>query len=142
MASQSASKRQTCEKDFSPPDNVLAPRPSLLSLVMSGSTYKVSISCGMGLIYENTCKSRTLFSWSARSFPRKLLSLRRYVNCAFAREEMCDLKLCQRFIRCLRVDLRTCVFCLLVTPPMQMRLKSGVTSTRRRNSSTCFNACW
>jgi len=141
MASQSASKRQTCEKDFSPPDNVLAPRPSLLSFVMSGSTYKVSMSRGMGLICENTCKSRTLFSWSARSFPRKLLSLRRYVNCAFAREEICDLKLCQRFIRCLRVDLRTCVFCLLVTTTDADEIERCSTSTRRRNSSTCFNAC-
>jgi hypothetical protein len=42
MASQSASKRQTCENDFSPPERVLAPRPSLLSLVMSGSTCEVS----------------------------------------------------------------------------------------------------
>lgn len=40
MASQSASSRQTCEKDFSPPDRVFAPRPVLSSFVMSGSTWK------------------------------------------------------------------------------------------------------
>jgi hypothetical protein len=39
IASQSESKRHTCEKDFSPPDKVLAPRP-VLSLVISGSTYE------------------------------------------------------------------------------------------------------
>jgi len=39
MASQSDSKRQICEKDFSPPERVFVPRP-VLSLVMSGSTFK------------------------------------------------------------------------------------------------------
>lgn len=40
MASQRANRRQTCENDFSPPDSVLAPRPVLLSFVISGSTYR------------------------------------------------------------------------------------------------------
>lgn len=38
MASQRARRRQICEKDFSPPERVLAPRPVSLDLVMSGST--------------------------------------------------------------------------------------------------------
>lgn len=38
MASQSDSKRQIWEKDFSPPERVLVPRP-VLSLVISGSTF-------------------------------------------------------------------------------------------------------
>lgn len=46
MASQRANRRQTCENDFSPPDSVLAPRPVLLSFVISGSTYGTVRLCG------------------------------------------------------------------------------------------------
>lgn len=40
MASQSASKRQTVEYDFSPPESVFVCLPSPLRSVMSGCTWR------------------------------------------------------------------------------------------------------
>ena len=100
MASHSARRRQIVEKDFSPPDNVFVWRPLSLLLVMSGSTWKNQLAWS----YGNDPKPYTLISRNfaiglISRWPRKFLSLSKYVKVIRARLEIKRLNFSQRSCR-------------------------------------------